>query len=154
LHQAGTTTFASGIATQAGFLLAQSQCGQLTVAAGASDEFAHVSDSTSIVLSPRHNLLACAGLGGTAQLWDTESHQPFHVPFKTRRLFSPDGRYLAYGGTDMKITLWTVGMSLLLVKTFKMVCNRSFYPSRRYHLLSMSVFSLFTPRHTHNLTGR
>jgi len=103
----------------------------------ASDESARVFDSTSgtllhrlkhdnymysIALSPKHNLLACVGYGGTAQLWDTESHQPCHVPgpFANKTAldhvnhldhvaFSPDGRYLAYSGADRKITLWTVG---------------------------------------------
>jgi len=145
-----------------------------------SDEFARVLDSTSgtelhrfehshflhsIALSPKHNLLACVGYDGTAQLWDTESHQPFHVPGgfanQTTRdnlchvTFSPDGRYLAYSGADKKITLWTVEVSLqllLLVQTFKVVRNRTFYPSR--HLLSMSVFSLFIPHYPHNLTGQ
>jgi len=102
----------------------------------ASDFFARVFDSTSgtllhrfrhddwvksIALSPKHNLLACVGYGGTPRLWDTESHRRFHVPgpFKFANkttqdhfyyvAFSPNGRYLAYGGDDNKITLWTVG---------------------------------------------
>jgi len=100
----------------------------------ASDNFARVFDSTSgtllhrfqhddflnsIALSPKHSLLACVGNRGTVQLWDTESHQPFHIPgpFANKTThnslrhvaFSPDGRYLAYGGDKKKITLWTVG---------------------------------------------
>jgi len=95
-----------------------------------SDEFARVFDSVlgtelhrfehndyvdSVALSPKHNLLACVGIRGIAQLWDTESYQPLGKPFSTEdniRLscvsFSQDGRYLAYGGADKKITLWMV----------------------------------------------
>jgi len=56
-----------------------------------------------------------------------------------------------------------LGMSLslqflFLVQTFKVVRNRTFYPSRHPHPhphhLSMSVLSLFIPRYTHYLTGR
>jgi len=97
----------------------------------ASDRFVRVFDSVSgtqlhrfehnyyvnsIVLSPKHNVLACAELRGFAQLWDTESNQPLGKPFGSednhvtfnRVSFSRDGRYLAYGGDDQKITLWMV----------------------------------------------
>jgi len=97
----------------------------------ASDEFARVFDSVSgtelhrfkhndrvdsVALSPKHDVLACVGLGGIAQLWDTESYQPLGKPFShedtPHRLlcvsFSRDGRYLAYGGDDNKIALWMV----------------------------------------------
>jgi WD40 repeat protein len=96
----------------------------------ASDKFARVFDNISgtelhrfehndyvdsVALSPKHNVLACVGHGGTAQLWDTESYQPLGKPFspEDRRplncvSFSQDGRYLAYGGDDKKITLWMV----------------------------------------------
>src|SRR6267154_303334 len=94
----------------------------------ASDEFARVFDSVSgtllhqfendhvlhfIALSPKHNILACVGFD-TAQLWDTESHQPIGQSFGQEDLFlywvsfSRDGRYLAYGGDDNKFTLWMV----------------------------------------------
>ncbi|OAX32269.1 WD40 repeat-like protein, partial [Rhizopogon vinicolor AM-OR11-026] len=50
-----------------------------------------------------------------ACLWDTESHKPLGQPFhqedgKNLRCvsFSRDGQYLAYGGDDNKIALWTV----------------------------------------------
>jgi len=96
----------------------------------ASDEFARVFDSVSgtelhrfehndmlysIALSPKHNVLACVGHNGVAQLWDTESYQPLGKPFSPENSaylecvsFSQDGRYLAYGGHDNKITLWMV----------------------------------------------
>jgi len=96
----------------------------------ASDEFARVFDSVSgtelhhfkhnhplyyVALSPKHNVLACVGNGSIAQLWDTESYQPLGKPFSSGDnvdlycvSFSRDGRYLAYGGEDNKITLWMV----------------------------------------------
>jgi len=97
----------------------------------ASDKFARVFDSVSgtelhrfehnnflhtIALSPKHNVLACAGHDSVAQLWDTESYQPpGGKPFSPEdsvdlfcMLFSRDGRYLAYSGNDKKITLWMV----------------------------------------------
>jgi len=97
----------------------------------ASDRFAHVFDSVSgtqlhrfehnhfldtIALSPKHNVLACVGYGGIAQLWDTESYQPLGKPFSpedSKSLssvsFSRDGQYLmAYGGINNKMTLWMV----------------------------------------------
>jgi hypothetical protein len=94
----------------------------------ASDKFARVFDSfsgtelhrfehndylNSVALSPKHNLLACVGTGGIAQLWDTESYQPLGKPFSPNDSvdlyyvsFSQDGRYLAFGGDDENITLW------------------------------------------------
>ena len=96
----------------------------------ASDEFARVFDSVSgtelhrfehnnwlnsVTLSPTHNVLACVGNGGIAQLWDTESYQPLGKPFNPEDSvaprcvsFSRDGRYLAYGGYHKEITLWMV----------------------------------------------
>jgi WD40 repeat protein len=97
----------------------------------ASDQFVRVFDSTSgellhrfehsnwllsVALSLQHNILACVGLDGVAQLWDTESYQPLGDPFSQENdgtsvrcvSFSRDGRYLAYGGYDKKITLWMV----------------------------------------------
>src|SRR6267154_4131924 len=84
----------------------------------ASDKFARVFDSVSgtllhqfendnvlwsLALSLKHDVLVCVGYYGTAQLWDTESHQPIGQPFGHRNnlyyvTFSQDGRYLAYGG--------------------------------------------------------
>jgi WD40 repeat protein len=96
----------------------------------ASDKFARVIDSASgtelhhfkhdsylnsIALSPTHNLLACVGFGGIAQLWDTESYQPLGEPLSLEDnvalhcvSFSRDGRYLARSGGDGNITLWMV----------------------------------------------
>lgn len=93
----------------------------------ASDRFARVFDGKSgqllhrfehdrvlwsIALSPKHNALACVGNDGVANFWDTEYRQqpgqPFHREHKTLRCvsFSRDGRYVAYGGDDSKLTLW------------------------------------------------
>ncbi|KAG0700620.1 WD40-repeat-containing domain protein [Suillus ampliporus] len=96
----------------------------------ASDKFARVFDSKSgtllyrfwhnytqysVALSPKNNVLACVGNRGIARLWDTESYQPLGRPFRHEDCnwldcvsFSQDGRYLAYGGHDGKLTLWIV----------------------------------------------
>lgn len=96
----------------------------------ASNEFARVFDSESgellhsfkhdnslysIALSPTANVLACVGVEGIAQLWDTESHKPLGQPFGEEDCtipvcvsFSQDGTHLAYGGTGKTITLWMV----------------------------------------------
>ncbi|KAG1735238.1 quinon protein alcohol dehydrogenase-like superfamily [Suillus lakei] len=76
--------------------------------------YAHDDDLYSIALSPKNNVLVCVGWVGIAQLWNTESHQPLGKSFcqdrKTIRYvaFSQDGRHLAYGGYDGKLTLWMV----------------------------------------------
>ncbi|KAG1758278.1 WD40-repeat-containing domain protein [Suillus occidentalis] len=97
----------------------------------ASDEFARVFNSKtgqllhrfehdnylwSVALSPRNNVLAC--VGNVVQLWDTESHQPLSQPFHENHeilrcaSFSWNGRYMAYGGYDNKLTLCTVEMDI------------------------------------------
>jgi WD40 repeat protein len=77
--------------------------------------FPHDYSLWSIALSPKHNILACVGSKGVAQLWDTESYEPLDHPFRqdsdaSHRFvsFSLDGQYLACGGHDKKVTLWTV----------------------------------------------
>lgn len=93
----------------------------------ASDKFARVFDSKSgvllysfehndplwsVALSPKDNVLACVGLQGVVQLWDTESYQPLGKPSYQSRdtllcvSFSRDGRYIAYSGDNGKLTLW------------------------------------------------
>ncbi|KAG1825311.1 WD40-repeat-containing domain protein [Suillus variegatus] len=95
----------------------------------ASDKFVRVFDSNSgselhrfehndlvnsIALSPKHNILACVGQPGVAQLWDTDSYKSLlHQPFVDRPTlrcisFSRDGRYLANSGLGKKLTLWVV----------------------------------------------
>ncbi|OAX35116.1 WD40 repeat-like protein [Rhizopogon vinicolor AM-OR11-026] len=77
--------------------------------------FKHDGSLASVALSPKHNVLACVGYGGVAHLWDTESYKPLGQPFQQEDgellrcvSFSYDGQYLAYGGHDKNITLWTV----------------------------------------------
>ncbi|KAG2043316.1 WD40-repeat-containing domain protein [Suillus americanus] len=77
--------------------------------------FEHRNVLWSVALSPKHNVLACVGFQGVVQLWDSESHQqlgqPFHQEPHERLLcvsFSRDGRYVACGGDDNKLTLWMV----------------------------------------------
>jgi len=152
----------------------------------ASDFFARVFDSSSgtelhrfehghwlisIALSPKHNLLACVGWFGAAQLWDTESHQPFDVPGpfanKTTRdhlyhvAFSPDEMYLAYSGDDKKITLWTVGdiadppvHASSSSTNLQGGAQQDILPNSQSSSSSLNVSILtFIPCHTHNLTG-
>jgi WD40 repeat protein len=77
--------------------------------------FPHDNPLWSVALSPKHNVLACVGNEGVAQLWDTESYEPLGHSFRqdgdtSHRFvsFSLDGRYLACGGDDNKVTLWFV----------------------------------------------
>jgi WD40 repeat protein len=67
-----------------------------------------------LALSPKDNVLACVGRG-VVQLWDTGSYEPLGHPFRQDGdtlyyivSFSPNGRYLALGGNDNKVTLWMV----------------------------------------------
>jgi WD40 repeat protein len=97
----------------------------------ASDEFARVFDSKtgqllhrfehdnylwSVALSPKNNVLAC--VGNVVQLWDTEFNRPLSQPFHENHeilrcvSFSWNGRYIAYGGYDNKLTLCTVEMDI------------------------------------------
>ena len=130
LHQAGTRQFASGVARQASFLSDRSKtwgtectllCGRWIAAhctlppmnlhefSTASQARYCIAFSTIIHCIASHfHVLACMGCE-VAQLWDIKSHQPLGQAFGQESLtcvsFSPDGRYLAYGG---EITLWIV----------------------------------------------
>lgn len=76
--------------------------------------FEHTHPLISLAFSPKHDVLACVGIRGIAQLWDTKSYQPVGEPFNQEDgvtlcvAFSLDGKYVAYGGTDNTITLWVV----------------------------------------------
>jgi WD40 repeat protein len=134
----------------------------------ASDKFVRVFDSNSgielhrfehndlvnsIALSPKHNILACVGQPGVAQLWDTESHEPLlRQPFTDRRTlrcisFSQDGRYLANSGLGRKLTLWMVKdiVPELAVRVFTptlrvdKLYSRNLDYSRQHHLVLTSV---------------
>ncbi|KAG2138633.1 quinon protein alcohol dehydrogenase-like superfamily [Suillus bovinus] len=94
----------------------------------ASDNFARVFDTItgellhryrhddylfSVALSPKNNVLACVGFFGIAQLWNTKSHKRGRSLCQDRKTsrcvsFSRDGRYLACGGYDYKLTVWVV----------------------------------------------
>jgi len=94
--------------------------------------FEHNSYLNSVALSPKHNILACVGYGGIAQLWDTESYQPLGKPFSPEGSvnlysvsFSRDGRYLAYGAIDNKITVWMVKD----IAPELLVCTSIYHPS-------------------------
>jgi len=80
--------------------------------------FQHDHSLFSIALSPKYNLLAGVGQDGIVQLWDAESCQSLGQPFPLEDSeslhwvsFSPNGRYLAYGGCNEKITLRIVNDS-------------------------------------------
>ncbi|KAG2053779.1 WD40 repeat-like protein [Suillus hirtellus] len=76
--------------------------------------FEHTHPLISVALSPKHNVLACVGIGSIARLWDTKSRQPLGQPFNQEDgialcvAFSQDGKYVAYGGTNNTVTLWVV----------------------------------------------
>jgi WD40 repeat protein len=76
--------------------------------------FEHDDLVNSIALSAKHNVLACVGQPGVAQLWDTVSREPLlSQPFIDRQTlrcisFSRDGRYLASSGLGRKLILWMV----------------------------------------------
>ncbi|OJA18343.1 hypothetical protein AZE42_09849 [Rhizopogon vesiculosus] len=137
----------------------------------ASDKFARVFDSTegtelyrfehesfiySVALSPKHNVLACVGEDGVAQLWDTESHEPLGQLFhqEDRKLlrcmsFSRDGQYLAYGGDHENITLWVLRVIApeLLVRAFMIILqvekpySRTLHPCLHHSPASRQVLS-------------
>jgi len=137
----------------------------------ASDKFVRVFDSmsgtelhrfqhnnyvNSVALSPNHNVLACVGVRGIAQLWDTESYQSLGKPFSLEDSlqhycvsFSRDGRYLAYGGDNKKITLWMVKdiapelpvCASITILQGNNLHTRKFYLSLHHHRSLKSVLS-------------
>ncbi|KAG1901453.1 quinon protein alcohol dehydrogenase-like superfamily [Suillus fuscotomentosus] len=78
--------------------------------------YAHDHDLYSVALSPKNNILACVGLFGVVQLWNTKPHKLRRSVSQDPKTihcvsFSQDGRYLAYGGYDGKLTLWIVDVN-------------------------------------------
>jgi WD40 repeat protein len=111
----------------------------------------------SIALSPKYNVLACVGLYGAAQLWDTASRKSLGQPFrqadgKNLRCvsFSPDGRYLAYSGIDMKITLWMIKD---IAPQLAVCASITIFPCNKLHSRnSTTVPTIISPRsqYSHN----
>lgn len=112
----------------------------------------------SVVLSPKNNVMVCVGTKG-AQLWDSESHEPFGQLFGEEdhehlycASFSQDGRYLAYSGNHNTVTLWmfediapelVVSAFVVMLESDKL--HNSYRkpnpPSRHQNLALMLVFS-------------
>jgi len=87
-------------------------CTHFRVSGTELHRFEHYGYLHSVVLSTKHKILACVGDGGITQLWDTESYQSLCKPFGSEDRvrfeyvsFCRNGRYLAYGEDDKKITL-------------------------------------------------
>ncbi|MEV4515646.1 caspase family protein [Dactylosporangium sp. NPDC049525] len=90
-------------------------------------------DMHTMVWSPDGRMLATAGKDGHVRLWDADGRQLADVPAApldapsdggewqqdiNTMVFSPDGRFLATGGNDRRVRLWSVvGSTLTLAST-------------------------------------
>ncbi|KAF8835293.1 WD40 repeat-like protein [Paxillus ammoniavirescens] len=74
---------------------------------------AHLDTINSMAISPSGSLLASASNDHTARLWNTVTRQPFgrvlqHNGGVSTVAFSPNGQFVATGGTECIIFLWDI----------------------------------------------
>jgi len=82
----------------------------------------HADDPRGILLNHDGSLLFTACLDGPIRIWDVKAGKAQHSIRLGKRLYtfnlSPDGRFLAAGGTDRKVGLWSTETGEPVGRTF------------------------------------